>query len=332
MNETHMINHHDIRPNGYAPIRHIGWVVCVLLIVTCILTRDGFSSTILIDNFAQPNPNQFFTLGSGMNPSLALSQTSSGAIGGQRDSQFNVIGAGKPNSTVGLLGYDTKYFINAFQLGTNGLSPTVSTLQYSGTNTLNSATSLVNAQALGNGLGIDLTDGDANNRFEFLFYSSDAQPTSGLDLAITITSPGGKSSTATAIVPNSLAAFNFDVPFSQLAGNASISNVSSITFTFNGAMHTPNVDFELEQIAAVPEPSSGILMLTAVSGALSFTWLRSFRQKQNGHRSGGFWQIFLRDSCEGLKRILAGSARTSHACVPIPRHDARLERSCQRDS
>jgi hypothetical protein len=202
------------------------------------------ASTIVIDDFTQPNPYSLFTLGSGMNPSKQLVQSSSGAIGGQRSASFNVMGAGQSNSAVGIIGYDTSYSMDALQLGTNGLSPTVSTLTY----------------GAASNLGVDLTSGGSNNSFMLDFYSSDAQPTTGLDLAITITSPGGKSSTTTAILPNSLSEFQFLVPFSQLLGNAALNNVSTIQYVLNGANHTANIDYEIHALSVVPEPTSATLM------------------------------------------------------------------------
>jgi hypothetical protein len=254
-------------------------ISCSLLLALFAVRRESHAATILIDDFAQPNAAHFFSLGSGNSPFMQMSQTVGGVIGGQRDSLFQVMGQAQPNSTVGLLGHDTSYNIDALQVGTNGFSPTIATLQYSGTNDLNTPTSLVNAHGLGGGLGIDLTDGGANDRFELQFFTSDALPTTGLGIAVTITSPGGKSSTATAVAPNAQAFFTFDIPFGQLVGNALLSNVDSITFVFNGAApQTPNIDYELHQLAAVPEPASGLLM-TIATGAWGWLALRSRRRR-----------------------------------------------------
>jgi hypothetical protein len=243
--------------------------------------HEAHAATILIDDFAQPNAAHFFSLGSGNSPFMQMSQSVGGVIGGQRDSLFQVMGQAQSNSTVGLLGHDTSYNIDALQVGTNGFSPTIATLQYSGANDLNTPTSLVNAHGLGGELGIDLTDGGANDRFQLQFYSSDALPTTGLGIAVTITSPGSKSSTATSTAPNAQAFYTFDIPFSQLAGNALLSNVDSITFVFNGAApQTPNIDYELHRLAAVPEPASGILM-TIATGAWGWLALRSRRRRSS---------------------------------------------------
>ena len=62
---------------------------------------------------------------------------------------FRVMGQGMVNSASGLVGHDLSFVKDAFQLGTNGTAPTVATLQYSGINTANTSSSLVNAHGLG---------------------------------------------------------------------------------------------------------------------------------------------------------------------------------------
>jgi hypothetical protein len=222
---------------------------------------------ITIDSFADPDPSTFFSLGSGISPSKAFSQLTPSALGGERDSLFQVFGSANSNSIVGLLGFDTSYGIPAMQIGTAGLSPSVATLQYSGIANSNTATALVNAHDLADGIGIDLTDGGTNDRFELQFYTVDAHPSDGLDVVVTIASPGGLSSSATVIVPNSQTESLIDIPFSQLVGAASITDVDGITFVFNGQRKTANVDFEVQSIVAtVPEPGGAVL---AAAGALA---------------------------------------------------------------
>ncbi len=242
------------------------WIAACALWAICLASAQRASAgPVTIDDFGEPDPRAFFVIGSGTNTSEEMSQTTSGAIGGQRDMLVSVVGKAQQDSLVGVVGFDSDYSLDALQVGTAGLSPTVATLQYSGINLMNTPTKLVNNHNLGGGLGVDLTGGGTNNQFVLQFMGVDAQPTSGLDLAITITSPGGKSSTVTAIVPNTPATFNFFVPFANLVGNATPADVTSIVAVFNGARLTPNVDYAVRFFGTVPEPSGAALMTTALA-------------------------------------------------------------------
>src|SRR4029079_6497897 len=115
-----------------------------------------------------------------------------------------------------------------------------------------------------------------NDRFHFQIISSDAQPTTGVDVAVTITSPGGIS-TANGIIPNSLSPYTFQLPFSLFAGNAALNHVDSISVVFNGVRQTPNIDFEIQGIAVVPEPAACLTMVIggALLGAIVLTSAKS---------------------------------------------------------
>jgi hypothetical protein len=239
-------------------------VVCAFVLVMGSIAGQASAATVMIDVFTHPDPAEFFMVPTGTNPSLQITQVVPGVIGGQRDSLFQVIGEGAINSATGLIGNDSG--LTAYQLGTVGMSPTIATLQYAGIHNLNTPTSLVNPELLG---GVDLTDEGANDRFLFQFVSSDALPVvDGLDMVITITSPSG-SSTVTVDVQNSQAPFDVVVLFNQLVGTASPSNVDSITIAFNSIRQTPNIDFELQGIFAVPEPTGYLAM--SLGGALVFS-------------------------------------------------------------
>jgi hypothetical protein len=212
-----------------------------------------------IDDFTQPDPAHFFVLGSGMNPSTHFTESSSGALGGQRDVLAEVVGAGRPNSIVGLVGQDIDYQLNAMQVGTNGLAPSVLTLQYSGVN----LDLPVGLNPLALVTGTDLTLG-GNDRFWIHFLNCDAQPSAGLDVSVIITSPGGLMSSVLKTAPNSVGAYDFYIPYSSLAGTASIQNVETIKFIFNGTHKIANVDYEIQLLATVPEPGGGTLMAMAL--------------------------------------------------------------------
>ncbi len=258
--------------NSVSALRARGCRFGFAMVAVCsaLAASTAQAGSLLIDDFSKPDPYLFFVVGSGNNPSKAMSQSTPGAIGGQRDTLVTVAGQAQPNSAVGMIGYDTHYAINALQVGTNGTAPTITTLQYSGTNNANTPTNLVNAHGLGGGLGLDLTGGGANNQFLLKFISNDAQPTTGLDVVITITSPGGKSSSVTAIAQNSQSAFSLIVPFSGLVGNASLQHVDSLKFVFNSILNAPNIDYEVQQLSAVPEPAS-LTLAAMAAGSLALT-------------------------------------------------------------
>ena len=240
----------------------------LIVVVGLSLSASQAQATLMsIDDFKLPNPAQFFLVSPGTNPALQLSHLTNGAIGGQRDMLFKVMGQGTVNSASGLVGHDLSFVRDAFQLGTNGTAPTVATLQYSGINTANTSSSLVNAHALGGGSGIDITASGSNDRFLFSFLSCDAQPTTGLDMALTVTSAGGASSTTNVIIPNSINPSTVTIPFTQLVGTAALNHIDSVTVVFNGVRQTPNIDFEIQGITVVPEPAA---ILTMAIGGLLF--------------------------------------------------------------
>lgn len=253
------------------------------LVALAVPTARG--AMIQIDTFSSPSPAQFFILGSGNNPSTTMSYNSPDIIGGEREALVNVIGQGTPTSVVGIIGHDMSYGIDAMQVGTNGLAPTVVTLTYSSLTTFLETTPTFEGDSPTTLIipGIDLTGGGLNNKFLLHFFSSDAQPTVGLDVAVTITSPLGKVSTATVDAPNSTTAFDLFIPFDKLVGDAVLTQVDSIKFVFNGVRKTANVDYEVQLLAVVPEPSTVVLLATGVAGAVVVGGLR--RRSRAAHVS-----------------------------------------------
>jgi len=246
----------------------------VIAVLTLLATANhAQGGAVSIDDFSEPNPADFFVVGGGTNPTKSITQTSSGAIGGQRDVLVSVIGQANPTAAVGLIGMDTSYAVDAVQIGTNGLSPTTMQLKYDG----------VGDVGLGGGEGVDLTGDGSNSEFLFHFLSNDAQPTTGLGMMITLTSPGGKSSTVSATAQNSLSAFDVTIPFSSLSGNANLTQITSITVLFNGgAGMACNVDYEVQSLAAVPhvpEPATSAMFATGAAALGVATWRRRSKRQ-----------------------------------------------------
>jgi hypothetical protein len=201
------------------------------------------AAVIDIDTFDLPNPAQFFIVPLGTNPSKTITDMVAGVLGGEREGVFQVYGEGVINSATGLIGKNGG--MSAFQFGTVGNSPASATLTYNG----------VGNVGLG---GIDLTSAGTNSRFEIQFVSSDALPTAGLNVQIIVTSATGSKS-STVVAPNQQSAYTLAIPFASFVGPGSLSQADSVTIVFNGNQ-TPNIDFEIYSIAAVPEPASWLLM------------------------------------------------------------------------
>jgi hypothetical protein len=246
---------------------------------------------LVIDDFTQPGTAQRVNSPKGMNTVTDFTQDSTGALGGQRDLTLSVFGQSRVNSMVGMVGHDNQYDMDAMQVATFGLAPTVVNLLYGAQGTLAvqpagvpSASAFVNSHALGGGLGIDLTNGGTDPKFVIQYLGLDAKPYAGLDIAITITSPGGKSSTITGVAPSSIPSYQFTMPFTNLVGNADVHHVDSVSVTFNdGGIRAPNIDFSVQllgvQSTPVPEPASATLGAIAL-GSLSWTAWRRRRRKR----------------------------------------------------
>jgi hypothetical protein len=228
------------------------WLRCAALCLPALLFQanaPSASATIIdIDTFALPSPAEIFVVFP--STSKTVINAVAGVLGGERESHFQVMGSVVPQSATGVIG--TQSGLAALQLQTQNVAPTIATLTYNG----------IGNVGLG---GFDLTSGNSNNRFEFKFAGSDAQPTLGLEFVVTVTSNSG-SSTASATAINSQSDFTINVPFSNFSGSANFSAVNSIVVQFNGVNQTTDIDFELTGIHAVPEPAS-VFMMT-LGGAL----------------------------------------------------------------
>lgn len=222
-------------------------VVCLAI---AFVQASASAATINIDNFMFPNPAQFSALPAGLNSSLTVVNNVAGVIGEERETKLQAIGNALVGASTLLIGNQSG--LEALQVTTVGLVPVVTTLTYNGVGNV--------------GLdGVDLTDGDSNDRIEIRFPGADALPTNGLGITITVTSDSG-SSTASATAFNMQSPFTVDFPFVSFLGSANLGAVNSIVVEFN-TNQTDNVDFEVTGIAAVPEPGSCILL--ALGGTLA---------------------------------------------------------------
>jgi len=217
-------------------------------------TPFSYGEMITIDSFDLPDKGTVFILpwidGQQWNHTDTVSDDS--ILGGERDVSVSIGGAFDPRSAVaiGVIGVDLNVDDGngMFTFGSETNSGSVVQLTYDGPSK--------------GGLGsLDLTDDGTNTDFALRFASSDGVVPEGLDVTITAKSSLGGTLTYSGYIPD-----HSDpseplvhlIPFAEFTaagGDASFGTIETLTFEFNGDQ-TPKVDFSLDFVATVPEPSS----------------------------------------------------------------------------
>jgi len=245
------------------------------------------AASIMIDDFGLPNPGDPFFI-SALNPDSSgrvlikhsvFEKDEEHLLGAERDVFVEVCGPPMAISAGGIVAFDPDSQLGLLQIATFGEAGTTVTVQYDGPDTLDSVEGgLVNAYGLPE---LDLTCGGGNDGFLLHFAGTDGVEPDGLDIRVLATSPAPdgidkRVAVYTGYCPNSYLPYDVFIPFSEfvVAGEAGedplsakevLSSVDSVTFEFNGHA-TPNVDFELDYISVVPEPSA--LMLLGLTAGL----------------------------------------------------------------
>ncbi len=224
-----------------------------------------------IVNISDPTPpNRFFR-----------TQPGAGALG-ERDMWVETLGTAEPLSVISMYGSDYSGQ-SLLQIATAGRAGSRLTLQYDGSD--------FDSQVDGNGVAMspdplqlrppvynpiqlevnnarDMdNDGDpdtgfnlragGNDRLVLNFASTDGVDPRGLQVGIVATSPTGGSLSWWGYAVNSSTPTTLSVAFTEFTqqGSADFGAIDSLLFFFN-ADGIPNVDFALDRIAAVPEPST----------------------------------------------------------------------------
>jgi hypothetical protein len=258
----------------------IGWVVsCCVPPVT--------AENVLVDDFEGPNPATYVLNLYNPNPpsTILVKQSYQGALGGERELLAEILGKPSPFSFGAIIGYDETFDRGVLQVATAGKVGSRMALQYDGEDLGDSvAHGLNNAQDL----SVDLTGGGTNDRFEMSFAFSDGVDPHGLDIGVIATSPTGGSLTYWGYVANSNDALTRSIRFTEFTvqGEASFGNVNSLMFLFNWD-GTANVDFALDSIAAVPEPSTWAMLGTALVVFVTYGYRRRRRRMAQGPVSAG---------------------------------------------
>lgn len=219
----------------------------------------------IIDDFSAPDPAivKGITLLGDPDPSVVETPEpplpGTPILGGERDMLLNVIGVARPTSFVGEIGSGSFVF--------GGSSPgTAATIQYDGDDP-GDPPPLFNSEDLG---GVDLTvHGDT---FALEFLSIDGGQSQWTKIEIEV-----HSSTSTALftgtIDDSAGPTTYPAPFAAFSNLGVFSDVTSIEFRINPS-GAQDVDFELDTISIVPEPSAMALSALGLACLLGFAWRR----------------------------------------------------------
>ncbi len=200
-----------------------------------------------------------------LNPDPTIVQTPGAAIlGGERDILLDVIGTPTPGSFIGEIGAGEFRFY--------GASPgTAATIQYDGSDAdiLGPPAVLVNSKGLG---GVDLTaHGD---RFALDFLSLDGGGSQFTEIWITVYSPGPTADLLVELIPDSAVPSTYtSPPFASWIVTADPANVTAIEFSLN-PIGIADVDFKLDTISIVPEPSTMVLCALGLACSMGYVCRR----------------------------------------------------------
>jgi len=226
-------------------------------------SQTSYGEPITIDSFDLPDQGTVFML-----PLLGGNQWDHSdtagddvILGGEREVSIGMRSGLKPDSIVaiGVVGIDLNVTDG------NGMFTFGSQASRGQANSGSVVRLVYDGQGEG-GLGsFDLTDGGTNTAFALRFTGSDGVVPEGLDVTITAASSLGGTLTYSGYIPNysdPIVPLVHLIPFAEFTGaksTASFDTIDKLTFEFNGDK-TPNVDFSLDLVTTVPEPSSVVLL------------------------------------------------------------------------
>jgi hypothetical protein len=239
-------------------------LTCIVVLCLMLLGVVPASAEFIIDDFSAP-ANPAIRVISLLDPDPSLVKTTdAGILGGERDVLLDVAGVPRATTFIGEIGGGTFVF--------GGASPgTAATIQYDGpdADVVGPPAALVNADGLG---GIDLTA--YGDRFALSFLGIDGGGAQTTGISITVHSPGGTSSTLVDTIPDSAGPSVYtSLPFASWVLAADPTNVSAVEFRLNWA-GVADVDFELDKISIVPEPSAIALCAAGLACLLAYVWRR----------------------------------------------------------
>jgi|GEM_PF-6648000 len=226
----------------------LGWspaVWYIAVVATCL-----HATSICIDDFELPFVGDYsylVGLEDANHKVVEYTNTTGGIVGGNREFQVDVNGVASPLSAYGTVGFDHGLSKGVLQAYTQYDPGTKFTLLYDGT--------------FDGEMCVDLPYGNSGGALVFAFNSNNGGDEGAmLDVAITLKNSEGQT-TYNGLIANSTMPFNYQVSFSDfdLTDTRYFKNIESIEIAFNSDA-TPCVDFELDSIYAVPEPSTCIML------------------------------------------------------------------------
>ncbi len=274
--------------------RHIALRCVLIFAVAWLLTvvvPTVFAGTIVIDDFESPRPEgEVHFLPKSTDPTTSLlvkhTDTDDHILGGERDMLIKVLGPSGPLSAAAIIGQEPEvHKAGVLQIATCGKSPTEVRLQYNGTDDPDWGDPILEKLNSAKSLSVDLTDGGTNDRFVLRFISSDGVHPKGLKIGVQVTGTDQHEAAVTlkywGYVADSKRKFEIKFTEFEPQGSAVFGNVNSLMFLFNtdaAGLSMPNVDFVIDGIDVVPEPSVLVLLGCMVVGFAVYGYRRRRRR------------------------------------------------------
>lgn len=216
-------------------------VLCAVLVFCLGFAGSASAVPFIIDDFDAPNPLQVISTLSDPNPPL-LKHADANILGGERDLLALVDGTPRASTFIGELGDGEFIFA--------GASPGTSvTLTYDGSSA-SPGIGGIDLYALGSALQLDFTSVDVGRR------------PNGLEIEISVRAENGDIADFYGEIPSNFSPSSFLAELSAFGGsNGALHAADQIVITLNPYV-VQDVDFTLDTISVVPEPSTIVGLLS----------------------------------------------------------------------
>lgn len=228
--------------------------------VAMTLSNLATAGMVTIDNFNHPDPGNLYVISTQQtNPAVFVEQEP-GIMGGEREFQITVNGIPNAFSALGVV-MTGEYVFGSAAPGAKVI------FQYDGDDQPGSGQAA--SGNLNNVKGLNKNLGTTNPASSILieFLALDSGPTANhIDIQVRLTGAGNSTAVYNGSVGDSGVPFDYYIPYTSFAtaGGFSFSSVTSLEFEFNTGL-IPYVDFEIDRISAVPEPSTWALAVLGLA-------------------------------------------------------------------